>query len=130
MIFSEEDRAIYRYHDGKSEVAADPLSLRRKLVQAAQGDLASLVRTASPPEPAPEAESQTLTVPGVPAATEAELTLARLEGEERLLKVIRFVFNLPEVDAKTGEGLTDACCWVIWDDFSRFVSGEKRLVGS
>src|SRR5262245_60989542 len=102
MFFSDEDRRVYSYHDGRREVRADPLAVRRRLAQAANGDLAGVWKAASAPPKTGEGH--------LPAETAGQLELARLEGEERLLGVIRYAFDLPPVDPATGEGVTEAMC--------------------
>ena len=117
MQFSDKDRLIYRYHDGEKERCADPLAVRRKLIQSAGGDLGRLADAAAVKEqPAPDADGG------------AEI--ARLDAEERLLKVIRFGFELPDFDPTTGAGCTEAMCWAVWDDYWKFIEGEKTPAGS
>lgn len=112
-MFTPEDRAIYSYHDGVKDVFADPLALKRKLVQAARGDLAGLIQRATPPEEnaGPEAPDR---------------TLDRMNAETELLAVVREAFQLPEINPATGEGCTDSMVWRVWDHFGDYLSGEKR----
>lgn len=112
-MFTPEDREIYSYHNGVSEVFADPLALKRKLVQAARGDLAGLISRASPPEETLQAE-------------DPDRTLDRMNAETELLAVVRAAFQLSEVNPATGEGCTDSMVWRVWDHFGDYVSGEKK----
>ena len=115
-FYKPEDTAIHRYHDGERAVFADPLELRRRLVIAAGGDLASLAEAALPPEGGP------------PEAPEA--TLARAEAQGRLAAVVREAFRLKPFDPDTGRGVTEAMCWRVWDDFHEGLEGNGPPPGS
>lgn len=117
MQFTDQDRLIYRYHDGAKERCADPLAVRRRLIQSAGGDLGKLADAAAVKEKSsPESDGGE--------------EIARLDAEERLLGVIRYGFELPAFDPATGEGCTEAMLWKIWDDYWAFVEGERKPAGS
>jgi len=125
MHFSEEDRRIYAYHNGTSEVRADPLVIRRRLIQNANGKLDQLVREARGEGASLEVIDERLPRPEL-----SDAILLQEEAQERLVAVIRRAFELPPLDPATGQGCTEAMVWKVWGSFNEFLEGESRPVGN
>jgi hypothetical protein len=113
MQFTDQERAIFEYHDGERTVFADPLAIQRKMLRLAAGNLVGLSEAASAPEKATGPEE-----PGK--------VLERLNAQEQLLSVIREGFNLPEFDPNTGKGALEKQCWKVWDDFYGWLEKNAR----
>lgn len=115
-MFTPDDRLIYRYSNGDRDMFGDPMVIKRTMIRLADGDLPGLIEKAVPPETSDTGD--------VPSSISQ-----RVAAEERLLKIIREAFHLPEIDPETGAGVTDSMVWRVWDDFGEFIMGEKKREG-
>lgn len=111
-MFSDEEKAIFGYHDGQRERYADPLVLRRTLIRACDGDLDGLWRAAAEPE----------TREGATPDPGAEL--ARQDAQERFNQAVRKAFELLPFDPATGQGCTEAMVLAVWEKWAGFLRGE------
>jgi hypothetical protein len=100
--FTDQERAIFPYHNGQSQVFADPLALQRKLNVLLQGDIGTVVK-----------EAYTATVGDTGGAM------------QKLLDAIREAFSLSPVDPATGQGITDLMALSIFRQFGEFLSAKK-----
>ena len=93
-MFEDRDRLVFRYQVDDRTVYADPLALRRRLVQATGGEINQLLREAADPPPG--------------GAYDPSQELACLAARERLAAAILAAFDLPPFDPATGGGTTEA----------------------
>lgn len=118
-MFTDEERAIFSFNDGERDRKADPLAVRRALVEAADGELYEASVAACEPDRGPDDAPE-------PGASR----VARLRAQGRMVGIVRAGFSLAPIDPDTGKGVTEACCWAIWSAWVRWEAGEKKPVGN
>lgn len=91
-MFADRDRLVFRYEVNGRAVFADPLALRRRLIQATGGEFNTLLAEA---QPATGGESD-------PAGE-----VGRENARERVLGAVYQAFGLTPVDPETGGGVTE-----------------------
>ena len=119
MQFSDQERAIYEYHNGEKTVFADPLAVQRKMLRLAAGNLAGLSQDASTPEP---------DALGNVEPQDPSKVLLRLDAQEALVGVIREAFGLAPFDPDTGKGVPEKHCWKVWDDFYEWLEKNVKKI--
>lgn len=127
-MFSEQDRAIFEYHDGNNKVFADPLALRRKLYQVFDGDPDRAIQAAAKADTKYDDKGQE--IPEEPAQL-----LNRMYAEEKLVAGFRQLFDMAPFDRTTGTGASEAMCRQVWAQFVEFLEkndarGEGSPTGS
>lgn len=99
-------KAVFRYHDGRGEVWADPLAVYRRFVTALGGNPDPVLEAARAPGPGK-------------GETPGDL-LRRLDAERQLAEAARQALPMQPFDPATGEGATDSDClaalyaWLEW----------------
>jgi hypothetical protein len=145
MLFPEHERLIYRYSVGGKEHFADPLVLRRRLVQAGRGELDEVLEAAAETEAVAAASAgpplaMLLPQDGQPptaehvaraAATARGLEEARREeAREKRAKIVFEAFKLTPLDEATGEGVTEyEALQTLWD-FLEWLEKNASPAGS
>lgn len=107
--FTEEQRKVFDFHDGERQRFADPLRLRRQLVQRL-GDPAALVAKMNRTNAA-MGDSATI--------------MEGLAATDQLVAGARDVFGMPSIDEATGKGTTDAMVLGVLRHFFRFCGGPR-----
>jgi hypothetical protein len=102
-MFTEAERQIFEYHDGSAIVAADPMELARRVLQAFEGDPNATIR---------QMEVEANPLPVVCVAT------------DRFIAGVRQAFNLEPFNPKTGEGALEQDCHRIWNEYQAWL--EKK----
>jgi hypothetical protein len=111
--FSESDRLVFSYHNGKERVFADPLELERK-IRFLLGNPGTLVD---------KINSTDLNSGDTASIREA------LQAQEKLAIGVREVFQLPDFDTKTGGGMTEAMVFSVWASFCAWLDSKKKSIG-
>lgn len=117
-MFSEQDRQLFVYHDGEKEVHADPLDIRRKLLQASVGAFYRWLSHARDVE-AP------LGPDGKEVEEEPMVVLGRLDAQDKVLAAARHAFGLAPLDPATGKGCTEAMVRRVLHAWATLMEGEK-----
>lgn len=104
-IFAAEP-FTFTYFDGAKVVHGDPLPLHRRLHQAAAGNLGQVLK---------DSRSEDIHV-AYPAI-------------EKMVAIVRDVFEMAPFDRATGKGATEAHCHDVLDGFFTFLDGEKKSPG-
>lgn len=105
-----QDRDIYEFFDGRETVKADPLELLRDVRYHAGQDPEKLVDLSSKSYDH--------------GCSQMDFTAGR-DAEKILVGAVRKTFGLPEVDRKTGQGLTLDQVKSVWNDFCRWLNQKK-----
>lgn len=115
-MFGEDERRIFTYEGAAGKVVrADPLVLRRRLLQASAGEFYDLLAGSYKPAGA--------------GKEPLEVVMAREEAQEKAVLCVRAAFDLPAIDPETGSGCTEAMCWKVLTDFMDLMEGEKKPAG-
>jgi hypothetical protein len=103
MIFTEAEKAIFEFtHPDGSTLYADPLSLRRGLIEASLGQFEDWLSKVKSGED----------LVAIPDETARGMELAnQMKIQGQMLKAARQAFGAQPIDIKTGNGFTDA--WVL-----------------
>lgn len=128
MFFSDSDKKVFKYNDGQKDVYADPLDVRRRLLQSSGGAFYRLCQQAREPEPPPELPA------GAPPADQGgpgyeHFLMAALTARGRLNAAMRQAFGLPEFDPTKPGGVTEAMVDRIYDEYVKFMEGEEKPDG-
>lgn len=127
MKFSDEDRAIYRYElpGEATERCDDPLRLRRALLIASGGRIDTYWsdRNAQIPNLTENTDPSTMT------GEQQVLLVKQSQAEAGIVASVRQAFGVPAVDQKTGEGVPDAICLRLYEEFSAWMSQKKTSGG-
>lgn len=144
MPFPDRDKLVFKYQVEGREVHADPLVLRRRLVQASGGMFDQILADA-----AGEAEGGTDSGPpaamflphGVEKPTPEQLAKAssaaraaaesrREDARERRAKVVFEAFELTPIDRATGEGVTELEALNLLWSFLDYLEGNAGASGT
>lgn len=106
-MFSEEDRAIFGYHDGTKDVFGDPLELHRRLNEALEYQAAEVCE---------QARSEFL-----PTADAAH---------KKLVAAAANAFRLVSFDPATGQGCTERMAMKVYNAFIEHIDGLKKKAGN
>ncbi len=112
LPFTESERAIFAYHNGKDKVFGDPLELERR-VRFLLGNVNALV--------------EKINAVDLNQADGIQLREA-LGAQEKLVNGVREAFSMPELDKKTGQGATEAMTLAVWSSFCEFLA-QKKMIG-
>lgn len=121
-MFSEQEKAIFSYHDGIEERFIDPEVVRRSLVRESVGMIWRWLADCEEPE---EDISKINPEDAEAIALHKVKLLKALECQEYVLGCIRSAFKLPVYDAVTKTGFTEATCWRVWGEYSEWM--EKNV---
>ena len=114
--FTEEQRAIFQYHDGKRERCADPDALNRRLLMACPGFNKQLLLVKKGEQEHADAEDQRL----------------GLEAEEQVIAAARTAFDMPcDLEAATPEafGATEKEVRLVLRTFMDFLKKKETTAG-
>lgn len=106
-MFPERERKIFRYHDGRQEVAADPIAIHRKLSFALGGRLNE-------------------TLDEIHSDDQGQAHFA----QEKALAAVRDVFEMAPFDKGTGEGALEEDCWKALDAWLEWAEKNVPPAGS
>lgn len=122
-LFSPEERLIFCYmipdagETGQKAIYADPLVVRRRLMQTTHGEFDQILADASEPDPG--------------APLEADIgVMARITAQEKLAACARETFNLPPINPATGEGFTEAIALNVLDQFLEWLAKNVSAGGT
>jgi hypothetical protein len=108
-MYSEDARRIYEYEDPTTpgrRLYADPLALRRAVLDASAGDIDRFLDEAESDDP-----------------------LLAAHAESRLVTIARSVWECPPVDRETGMGVPDAVVLDMLNAFVEWLSEKKVSTG-
>lgn len=105
-MFTPEQKNIFSYNNGQQVVFADPLACRRRFIRATEGQHNILLKRYYEG-----------------AADEMSL----IDAEEALVKATRTTFSLGEYNESTGQGLRDAQCLDILNEFLEWLKKNVRM---
>ena len=91
-MFTDAEKAIFKYHDGAQPRCGDPTTLRRRLIQRL-GDPGAVVAKINA---------------GTASKADLQTVLDALGASEQLIEGVRDVFGMQPFDGATGQGATDA----------------------
>jgi hypothetical protein len=109
-MYSDEERGVFKYFNGEKEVYADPLTLNRQILIATAGQ--------------PSALTQKVFI-DVAKATPEEI-LESCQATEKLVAVIRHVFQMKPLNTETGAGAMDSHCLMAWRELATYLSKKNR----
>lgn len=118
--FSDKERRIFQYHNGREVVWADPLALRRRLVVALGGDISAVVKDVNAdrqPEGWPDGKEFT---------PDPATVMVAAFAAEKFLAGIRKAFDMAPFDPATGEGADERCCLDAYDAWQEFEDSKKK----
>jgi len=101
-IYDEAERKVFGTQINGESRYFDPMMVHRRLTLSLGGKASEILE-----------------------ASTAEDPLARAVAEEKLWPATRAAFQLPALDSKTGQGVTDATCQRILDEFLSWLSQKK-----
>jgi hypothetical protein len=127
--FPERQRLVYRYHNGAKEVFADPLVLRRKMIQAGRGELNQILREAVEPA-APTEEGADSGDAGGGGGVGVADECVRLQAQERRAQIVYEAFGLVPFDPETGGGVTEIEAIAVLHDFLGWLEGNASRAGN
>lgn len=119
-LFSPEERLIFCYmipdagETGQKAIYADPLAVRRRLMQTTHGEFDQILSDSAEPEP----------------GTEDIGVMARIAAQEKLAACARETFNLPPINPATGEGFTEAIALNVLDQFLEWLAKNVSAGGT
>lgn len=115
-FFSPEEKLVFCYMlpdagpTGARQVYADPLEVRRRLIQVSHGEF-----------------DQALTDAAEPEKPDAATLLVQTNAQEKLVSYARQVFELPPISREKGEGYTEA---VVLNVLYQFLEWLEKNVSS
>ncbi len=112
-MFSEKERSIFKYFNGKKEVFGDPIAIHRRLLTCDNFDLAGDFKLV-------DALSKPIAQKSPGFAKEG------LQAFDRLVSACRKAFKLPAFDEETGEGLVEEEIIQLFAEFGLFVDEIKK----
>jgi hypothetical protein len=101
-MYTEQERRIFAYHNGRQQVHGDPLRIERVLTAILDGNVNRALQQARDA--------------GDPKRT--------FEAMDRLLGAVRNAFDLHRLDPATGQGATETDCCRILSEFVEWM--EKK----
>lgn len=107
MVHGEQERRVFRYHDGTGEVYGDPLAIWGRLLDALDGDLATPMGQARHPE--------------------AEVAIPALA---RIAEAVRAAFSMAPFDPQTGAGATVEDCYQVLKAWNAWMQAKKGSAAS
>lgn len=118
-MFSAPEKRIFQYHDGKNIVCADPLAIRRKIIQASHGTFDTIFKSASGDDP----------ISGDQGA-DASGKVRQASAEDSLLAIVREVFGLDPFDRNTGAGCMDDHVFHVLNSFHEWLEKNAKAGGN
>jgi hypothetical protein len=115
-LYDDGERAIFEYAVNGQRLFADPMAVHRRLTLALGGNPNAVLE---------QSEAGLFEEDNPAAADEPQNRLARAAAEERLWPAVRSALGLPAFDPKTGQGVTDATCRRLLDQFVAFEAQKK-----
>jgi hypothetical protein len=114
MNWTDADKQIFEYvsQDGEKRFA-DPLAVRRAILQASGGQIDAWWKEITVPE----------TIDGRPNPNFQPLAV--IANEAKVIFAARKAFDLADFDTKTGAGVTDAYALVLTDHYLNWL-GQKK----
>lgn len=107
MVHDEQERRVFKYHNGIGEVYGDPLEIWKRMLDALDGDLST---------PMEQAKSDTPEV-AIPALV-------------RIAEAVRTAFGLAPLDPQTGTGATVQDCYGVLKSWNRWLVEKKERAAS
>lgn len=114
MQYSDEQRVIFRYYNGETEVFGDPLRLYRQI----------LAMTAGKPTELSEKVFIDL------SKASPQDILASGEANDKLVAIVRQVFQMKPFNPVDGTGAMEAHCHAAWRELATFLSIAKKKEGN
>ena len=103
MNYSQEERAIFRYHNGQKIVCGDPQRINRRLLSVRGFNLEAAKH---------DMESGDFAVMS--------------EAAEKMLGAIVHAFEIKPLDPNTGEGMMESDVFKLMTDFGMFMAEVKK----
>lgn len=110
-MYSEQDRNIFKYYDGESEVFGDPLALRAEIFILTNGNPNELTRKV---------------FVDLNPSTPPEKLVEAYNAQKQLVQIARTVFKMKPYDEKTGKGATMEHCQMAWRMLMLYLNQEKK----
>ena len=128
MKFTEDDKRIYTFEiPGESKLHHDdPLRLRRAFIQASGGRIDALWADRCRPIPG----LNDTTDPSKMTGEQTVLLVKQAIAESGIVEATRKVFELSPVNKETGEGIPDAVCLLLYEEFSGWMEQKKTSGGN
>lgn len=129
--YGDDERDVFRYHDGHCERAGDPFAIRRRL-DACLGNVNRVLadcHVADPPARPADYPGDQPWPPADWSPPEAAVMHAA-EAKGRLLDAVRVAFEMAPFEATTGTGALESHCEAAFVAYSAFCAKKKPSAAS